>query len=704
MGNKYSNPSREQTDLCRTCKAIPATTFYSSRPPRLGSDHTFGPTRPHKLFGGATAFEQLKQSAASGCPLCSLFADALRLSNYDPDDQLRRQPQNCESGISLLRGQPDRLQITFGTATSHNLDARLLVHVDEFTTKSLEPPSYVVETEADSPANFTLARSWLAECCGHHPECGDSAEFELPRRLLDITVPGTIRLCPTSDLHVKGRANYAALSHCWGAHQPPKTTKSNLQGQMAGFPDTRLPQTFFDAVQATRELGLGYLWIDSLCIVQDDRSDFETECARMNTIYAGALFTLSASDARDATEGLFRSRTMKPVTLTYETDGIEPKLTVIMQPTFSGAWMQGVLGPLQSRAWVLQERHLSPRIIHYTRKSLMWECRTATAAEHAHKMVPKVDTNRHIWPELSSERFLDGGRSKIEPDPRPNSSDLEFYYLHSRWYDVVEQYSRRGLSFPEDKLPAIAGFAAEWKRLKPHDEYLAGLWKSDVFKGLAWFPSSQKHQIRRRLPESDAAWPPASRFKTIPSWSWAAYDGNVAHFGGDWFKDNFYDYNPLKLEFGKPLSTSPCPLQLHAVATTTVGQNPFGHVSGGSITLSSWSMVVALSEEDFSPGYLMPDGDGPKAYRLHADLKYVNDGMVYFDHDPFCLPRIEVLLLQLGMGRTLHGSRACACGLALLKVKAEEGTDEEVYKRVGMFELNDYSFWLPRRRRTVTIV
>ncbi|KAF7901034.1 hypothetical protein EAF00_003255 [Botryotinia globosa] len=276
------------------------------------------------------------------------------------------------------------------------LDDRLIIHTDEATTRSIEPSSYVTETQSDSPANFALARSWLAVCRMEHGDCRDLLEVELPTRLLDVVDWTTQRLATVGVPITLQRQ-----------------LRTNLQSQLQGFPENQLPQTFYDAVRTTREFGLRYLWIDSLCIVQDDRNDFETECAHMNTVYTNALCTIAASDARDSRDGLFQSRKMKPDRLTYESDGLEPKLTVTIQPAFFGSWMGGLQNPLQSRAWLLQERHLSPRIIHYMKKCLMWECRTAIASEYQKKMRLKTDANKGIGLESSSHRFLDEGRSKV---------------------------------------------------------------------------------------------------------------------------------------------------------------------------------------------------------------------------------------------------------------------------------------------------
>lgn len=712
MADEGSCLEEEGNELCYRCRSIPATTFFSSRNPRHKHQHKFGPTQSYQLIKGSNAFEELKLSAAAGCDLCKLFQDAIRHSGLDPEEQLGKYPEleYWKDGIKLQRSIHDCLQITFCKTYHYRIDARLLIFIDESTTRSIEPPWYVVETESDSPANFALARSWLAECCKDHVACRDPGEFESPSRLLDVGIPskaGIIRLVSAIDLQIKDRTDYAALSHCWGSFQPLQTKKDNLRSHVEGIPYTWLPQTFQDAVRTTRELGLRYLWIDSLCIVQDDLTDCEAECARMNVIFSNALCTISASDARDSTDGLFRSRTMKPIRLTYESDGFEPKLIVTIQPAFHGPWMLGLKGPLQRRAWVLQERHLSPRIIHYTKKGLMWECRTAIASEHLPKMQLKANVNSSLWHVVSSNRFLDGGRLELGPeDTRSCLGDDKFRRLHDRWYKIVQEYSSRVLSRPEDKLPALSGFAAEWKRMKPEDEYYAGLWKSDILAGLAWFPGRQKHGIRRRLPESNATWPPSTPFEGIPTWSWAAFDGPVAHFAVPGFHRKLHDHDMYSRLVGKRLlSLDPCPLRVHDVSTKIEQLNPFGHVSKGEIVASNWSIVVTLSESNSTLKNAFPIGEGPRVWRLYSDIGRLPDGAVYFDHEPLSLPKIQVRLLQLRTGIPLGKWTPCVCGLALLQLQTDEwASNKDLYRRVGMFNLDD-SFWLPRREwKTVTII
>ncbi|TGO17940.1 hypothetical protein BTUL_0013g00120 [Botrytis tulipae] len=200
--------------LCDRCNNIPAVTFFSNGNSTLVIREKYGPTKLYQLFEGRNAFKELRLSATNGCSLCKLFQDALEYSPYHPDEHLRNYPRYCDTGIWLKR--TPELEINFGVYCHMMLDNRLIIHTDEATTRSLEPSSYVTETESDSPANFALARSWLAEYRMEHVDCRDLLEVELPTRLLDVVVPskpGIVRLCFTSDLPTEG-LDYAALSHC----------------------------------------------------------------------------------------------------------------------------------------------------------------------------------------------------------------------------------------------------------------------------------------------------------------------------------------------------------------------------------------------------------------------------------------------------------------------------------------------------------
>jgi hypothetical protein len=153
-------------------------------------------------------------------------------------------------------------------------------------------------------------------------------------------------------------------------------------------------------------------------------------------------------------------------------------------------------------------------------------------------------TNQPSW------RLLDGSF-----DARSDaicSADAIF----KKWYALTEAYSCRQLSVKRDKLPAISGIAAEVACLLQSDDYLAGIWKTDLLRGISWFPDL----INRRV--CDKAWPPLPIDEGIPSWSWAAFDGPIKYYGENWFGDDRVN--------------APSKIHLEAVHIIHASRDPFG--------------------------------------------------------------------------------------------------------------------------------
>jgi Heterokaryon incompatibility protein (HET) len=101
---------------------------------------------------------------------------------------------------------------------------------------------------------------------------------------------------------------YVALSHCWGGNMPLKTTHGCLNAYMEKLPVSLQPQNFQDAMKITMELGVRYLWIDSLCIIQDSLQDWKHECTVMGDVYANASITISAAAAKNCDDEILRPR------------------------------------------------------------------------------------------------------------------------------------------------------------------------------------------------------------------------------------------------------------------------------------------------------------------------------------------------------------------------------------------------------------
>ena len=203
--------------------------------------------------------------------------------------------------------------------------------------------------------------------------CPDNHDQDLPSRLLDLELPNNVidlRL-----VEITGESGrYAALSHCWGAIQQYTTRTANLQERKECIPFKQLTKTFKEAVQVTRALGIRYLWIDSLCIIQDDQDDWVREASRMSSVYQNAQITIAAAASDSGDKGLF-CRSPEYEVQDQSTEG-ESCSFIFRAPRshMDGYSAQQTKLPLAQRSWAFQERFLSPRVLHYTSVELCFEC------------------------------------------------------------------------------------------------------------------------------------------------------------------------------------------------------------------------------------------------------------------------------------------------------------------------------------------
>ncbi|KAE9362831.1 HET-domain-containing protein, partial [Stipitochalara longipes BDJ] len=331
----------------------------------------------------------------------------------------------------------------------------------------------------------------------------------LPTRLLDILPRegSEVRLVDTAKSPPADK-RYLALSHCWGQYAPLHTIKlenAKLDVYLQDIPLETLPKTFKDAVRITRELGLRYIWIDSLCIIQDSPEDWEKEASLMHTVYKNAYCTVAAAASRDGSGGCFVQGPYAPLQAGFE--GLFPRVDVPrgVMPSLPPVWKKMIeSGPLGSRAWCFQERQLSPRVVHFTIHGLMWECRTCIATEDKPQSGLEPIGRCH-------DRSLDKGvrRSRTE-------------LLYDRWIDGVANYTSREMTKSSDRFPALSGLAQAVIEATG-DTYLAGLWRGDLCRRLLWSrayldsaPERTRHWTRPTEPEYRA-----------PSWSWASINGPV---------------------------------------------------------------------------------------------------------------------------------------------------------------------------------
>lgn len=219
---------------------------------------------------------------------------------------------------------------------------------------------------------------WLHECIHFHQNCqgpGDAHPGKvlrkLPARVLDVgPSKGS---CDELQLTEDFRGPYVALSHCWGTTRHLVTEKKTIESHKKGIPLQKLPKTFQDAVILTKNIGLRYLWIDSLCIIQDDIKDWKNEAAKMADVYQNAYCTIAATGSKSDQQGIFIQRSKQDIhSLWYDAANIHIAVTYIEDDV--AAMKEIHTSPLSTRAWTLQERLLSRRTIHFTESRVIWEC------------------------------------------------------------------------------------------------------------------------------------------------------------------------------------------------------------------------------------------------------------------------------------------------------------------------------------------
>ena len=222
-----------------------------------------------------------------------------------------------------------------------------------------------------------LMRHWIDDCVANHERCHEENTTLCPTRLLDLVThwsSGDVVLVePEQDLGI--HIPYTTLSHCWG-HSPSRpltTTLANLASRKERIRFDELPLSFQDAVTTSRKLRIPYLWIDSLCIIQDSPSDWEREAARMAIVYAGSVCTLSALGSEDSNGGFFRVA-QKKTDFVFRYDLVLGSQRIRVFPCEPNDWR--LEGPLMGRGWTLQERVLSNRNLFFSQGELHWECKT----------------------------------------------------------------------------------------------------------------------------------------------------------------------------------------------------------------------------------------------------------------------------------------------------------------------------------------
>ncbi|OCK84966.1 HET-domain-containing protein, partial [Lepidopterella palustris CBS 459.81] len=348
----------------------------------------------------------------------------------------------------------------------------------------------------------------LKDCLESHGDCHHSSLGDLgkgppplPTRVLDVSSHERIKV---SESHGE-RADYAALSHRWG---PPTTAKlllkkSNLNELRNGVPLCTLPKTYRDAVRFTKGMGLRYLWIDSLCILQDNRQDWLQEGEKMADVYSNALFTISATTAVGDSSGIF-IRKYEQTTALYADSVSDKQNRVYLRGCYTHKQCTKSLedGEMTRRGWIFQEALLSHRLIHFPSDCcIVWECRANFLSERSR-------TIDQIAP------YCDGYKYSSRASPRQHTSTRIAFQRH--WSGIIKDYTSRHLTVNDDRLHAISGTIEFVKKLTGFAN-VGGLWIPTLPYELFWLS-----RFKPNANVSDGENLSKERLYRAPSWSWVS--------------------------------------------------------------------------------------------------------------------------------------------------------------------------------------
>ncbi|KAI1385210.1 HET-domain-containing protein [Hypoxylon trugodes] len=452
------------------------------------------------------------------------------------------------------------------------------------------PVSTRTSPETSSEEAFSKACGWIENCDESHvseiPEGEDPSQFsnyclpsqqrllsleKLPTRVVDVgRLDGKVRLVEGNERAEK----YLCLSHCWGEHQIITTTNSTLLERMHEIRTEDLSKTFSDAIQMTRRFEIDYIWIDSLCIIQDDAADWERESAQMASIYHNAYLTLAATKSRNGNGGLFT------ITPDFKISGTTPDgeeyYLIFREKIDHDLSMDNTSPqfPLMTRAWIFQERMLSPRVLHFGYYELFFECSTNAYCEcdnigflSATDDIPLPNPRSLYSSALETTISTSNGKMSNNAWIR-----LTQYFIARVWRSFVMLYTGLHLTIPGDCLPALAGVARTFaeKRKSP---YLSGLFQDSLLDDLLWMTFN----CEKSRPQKWRA----------PSWSWASIEGLIEYQDGlITYQDDqvFLEKQEERIEFAF----------IEDCTSTPAGLNEFGQVSSGSLRVTSQLLPAAL--------------------------------------------------------------------------------------------------------------
>ncbi|KAF1980846.1 HET-domain-containing protein [Aulographum hederae CBS 113979] len=484
----------------------------------------------------------MARSAENSCPGCRFFLDYIRQWSFD--NRQVDMEAFVESRRDIFIGVGRHLRTSLPGYWRVPFRQKLILCLND-APSFLDPDNYYqsgkhvsrmrrpIPKDPRSESCFDMVAAWI-ESCRHHSLCGPHLEVALPKMVIVVSSNDKEASC----LHITSAGEvgqYVTLSYCWGAGNKLLLTNKNMSALQSDIPFQDLSKTLQDAITIPRKLGFKYLWIDALCIIQDNEADWAEQASLMADIYS-------------------------------------------MEPSCSS---YGIDEPLSQRAWAYQERLLAPRILHFRKEKMSWGCSTGAYLEDTGLKLNKDRLLFNAQPKFGLNPFISKAINNFTTSSAHDKSKQGVFSRLEVYYWGVKEYCQRGLTYSRDKLPAFAGIVRSLSS-PALGTYLCGLWENDFAYGLDWSCGLIAKDYSSYKPDPKA-----------PSWSWASASkpcfpssaGHLWRFPGNDSSERRQMYEMWTSTFAPTLVSFNIDL---------ASDDPYGRVNSASVVIRGYCRPLLL--------------------------------------------------------------------------------------------------------------
>ncbi|THV48857.1 hypothetical protein BGAL_0224g00190 [Botrytis galanthina] len=517
------------------------------------------------------------EKSSKNCNLCEVIFKAFKRTNIQDVEVAR--------GLQIIfRVSCTRIEVCYDTKEGlvklcgldiymDESDVEEVFRVGQIKEDNLPPILKIMETDPASQRSFEIASSWLNNCVESHSSCKPehTKSHNPPKRLINV---GNKTQDPflVEDFTDPQSVEWVSLSYCWGEEPSMRLTNGTINELKNGIPLTNFDATIQDAVLVTRALGVLYIRIDALCILQGGK-EWSEEASKMNEIYGGSIVTLVIASLDSVKNGFLKERNLNYIPLACSIDLADDHKAKIFLSTEWDDSEREYNWPWIKRGWTMQEELLPNRLLYYTADQIIWKCCKEQRFERG--VIERVEDRISETLTYSDYGDMEFGSGflwelptylKFKTFKNYLPDDLDYLWSQSGtfrlWYDLVEEYTQRKFERISDRLVAISGLARIYSDMIRNPIYVAGLWEKDLLRGLLWYVEGRKLISKRSADDN------STLDGNFPSWSWASVGYEAVK--NDLTENNFYALSEIEN------------IQIDLVDP----QDPFGAVSSGSITIS----------------------------------------------------------------------------------------------------------------------